>query len=68
MADLRKIFDDWGCWWKRWTFDQAKTKAKKKARKLRVYGLSAGRSEACPKDALDFEPTASTTPKLANPI
>ena len=35
-----------------------------KTLKQRIYAVCAGLSEACPKDALDFEPTASTTPKL----
>ena len=37
-----------------------------KALKQRICAACAGRSEACPKDALDFEPTASTTPKLVD--
>ena len=31
-----------------------------KALKQRIYAVCAGRSEARPKDTLDFEPTAST--------
>ena len=34
--------------------------------KQRICAVCAGRSEACPKDALDFEPTSSATPRLVD--